>query len=122
MLAVQCSNRAEHLVLENLEEFAASEKPPRRSAAPRHESAAAGPAAVRASARDLQQHTGAVFFRARFARRLRYASFESWKSSFAKLAEHRVELSSGVFCGRPEKALSWSSSLQTAYTSTSPRR
>jgi hypothetical protein len=44
--------------------------------------------------------TNTGFFRVCFARAPNYASFEAWKSSFAKLAGSRVELWSDVYCDR----------------------
>lgn len=57
-------------------------------------------------------------FSVSFAGRLRYASFGSWKSSFAKLAERRAERSWGGYFDLPARALSWSSSLPTVFMST----
>lgn len=80
-------------------------------------------AAVARGGRDgVRERKKAGFFRVCFAGRPGCASFEAWKSSFAKLAAIRVELSSGGSSGRRERAPSWSSSSPTAFTNTSRRR
>jgi hypothetical protein len=57
-------------------------------------------------------------FSVSFAAGLHYASFGSWKSSFAKLAERRAERSWGGYFDLPARALSWSSSLPMGFMNT----